>query len=123
MFSSKYHLKFQSNTIFAYATKYLLNNNTTHIPVSVSKTFVKCVIYNHPLYMLFSQPYASCVTKLFTANTIFTTINIIYHRSNITLKQILKISLLNRTLYQLLTSVVINAIILLIKDNNAPRLV
>ena len=61
--------------------------------------------------------------KLFTANTIFTTINIIYHRSNITLKQILKISLLNRTLYQLLTSVVINAIILLIKDNNAPRLV
>ncbi len=63
MFPSKYHLKFQSNTIFAYVTKYLLNNNTTHIPVSVSKTFVKCVIYSHPLFMLFSQPNVSCVTK------------------------------------------------------------
>lgn len=88
--SSKYHLKFQSNTIFAYVTKYLLNNNTTHIPVSVSKTFVKCVIYSHPLFMLFSQPNVSCVTKTVYSKYIFTTINIIYHRSNITLKTYFK---------------------------------
>ena len=73
--------------------------------------------------MLFSQPYVSCVTKTVYSKYIFTTINIIYHRSNITLKQILKISLLNRALYQLLTSVMITVIIFLIKNNNAPRLV
>ncbi|EES97153.1 hypothetical protein HMPREF0774_1068 [Staphylococcus aureus subsp. aureus TCH130] len=36
--------------------------------------------------MLFSQPYISCVTKTVYSKYIFTTINIIYHRSNITLK-------------------------------------
>ena len=62
--------------------------------------------------------YKNCLQQIH-----FTTINIIYHRSNITLKQILKISLLNRVLYQLLTSVMITVIIFLIKNNNAPRLV
>ena len=44
--SRKYHLKFQSNIIFAYLTIYLLNNKITHIHTKTSKILVISFMYS-----------------------------------------------------------------------------